>query len=277
MVKWTLAIVCGCALALPALAQNFADWDTNGDGVVSREEFQGPEKMWARLDANGDGQLSGDELGARPTGDKPEKRERPEKGDRPDQGRERVQARFAELDANGDGFLTADEFPRQGAIEILDADGDGQVSLDEYAARLGNDQGRNIAKRLREADADGDGQISREEFPGKPELFDLIDGDTDGFLTPEEIKTHAAQFAQGEGRGPGKVFERLDLDQSGTLTAEEWDERLSGRFGDFATVDLDGDGQVTKEEAAEALRALRDQKGEGDKPKRERKKDPAID
>ena len=38
------------------------DWDTDGDGAISRTEFQGPEQFFDRLDANGDGALDTREL-----------------------------------------------------------------------------------------------------------------------------------------------------------------------------------------------------------------------
>lgn len=39
----------------------FGDFDADNDGVVSQEEFTGPEGHFSRLDANGDGQIGAGE------------------------------------------------------------------------------------------------------------------------------------------------------------------------------------------------------------------------
>lgn len=44
----------------------FKDTDTNGDGMMSKEEFMAfHEKRFAEMDSNGDGQISGDEAKAK--------------------------------------------------------------------------------------------------------------------------------------------------------------------------------------------------------------------
>lgn len=49
----------------PVLAQGMSDWDSDGDGVISHEEFhegmrsrQGDETAFSRMDENGDGMIS---------------------------------------------------------------------------------------------------------------------------------------------------------------------------------------------------------------------------
>lgn len=52
--------------------------------------------------------------------------------------------------------------------------------------------GNRIAEALKNADKNGDGKLTREEYP-KPELFDVIDANKDGFATTEEIKAYYAK------------------------------------------------------------------------------------
>src|SRR4051812_30583965 len=95
----------GCMMAARAVAQQrqpdpakvFDSADTNGDGVVTREEFQAArERLFGRLDRNGDGFIDADDLSGRMA------------------GRQKSQKRLAEL------------------VSQLDKDGDGRVSKPEF-------------------------------------------------------------------------------------------------------------------------------------------------
>lgn len=44
--------------------ERFAKADANSDGVISKDEFRGPDMIFTKMDANGDGSLSKDELKA---------------------------------------------------------------------------------------------------------------------------------------------------------------------------------------------------------------------
>jgi hypothetical protein len=52
--------------------------------------------------------------------------------------------------------------------------------------------GNRIAEALKNADKNNDGKLSREEYL-KPELFDAIDANKDGFASTEEIKAYYAK------------------------------------------------------------------------------------
>src|SRR5215475_3787502 len=95
----------GCMMAARAVAQQrqpdpskiFDSADTNGDGVITREEFHAArERLFVRLDRNGDGFIDKDDLSGRLA------------------GRQKAQERLAEL------------------VTQLDKDGDGRVSRAEF-------------------------------------------------------------------------------------------------------------------------------------------------
>lgn len=71
-----LCVLLGCTLSTSVLAQSppsgqpdmgpppsFADMDTNGDGVVTQDEVQGPmQRDFSTIDSNGDGSLTEEEI-----------------------------------------------------------------------------------------------------------------------------------------------------------------------------------------------------------------------
>lgn len=115
----------------PQMAQlSFADLDTNGDGQLTLEELTArPADHFASADTNGDGALSADEMAAMMLA----------------QMQDRVAAMAAQmvarLDANKDGLIQADEMKPMGQegaglermFAIMDINGDGAVSADEFS------------------------------------------------------------------------------------------------------------------------------------------------
>jgi Ca2+-binding EF-hand superfamily protein len=87
------------------LERLFQRMDANGDGVVTADEAQAFEqRLFARLDANHDGVLTLDEFTARRAG-------RQAATDRPQNPERSRSRRIAAADTNGDGRVTADELP----------------------------------------------------------------------------------------------------------------------------------------------------------------------
>ena len=97
--------------------QQFAAYDRNGDGVITRDEFPGNAAAFNRLDRNGDGVLSA--------------------ADRQGRGRGNAQQmRFRGMDRNGDGVITRDEWRgNDQSFRQHDLNGDGVLSGDEVRGR----------------------------------------------------------------------------------------------------------------------------------------------
>ena len=109
----------------------FAALDTNGDGVIDAQEIANAPAALKKLDRNGDGRLTEDEV-------------RPAFGGRGGPGGpggpgpgsvnvDEVVARMLQFDKNGDGKLSKDELPERMAamMERGDLNKDGFLSRDE--------------------------------------------------------------------------------------------------------------------------------------------------
>jgi Ca2+-binding EF-hand superfamily protein len=237
------------------------------------------DRMFARLDKNSDGKLDAAELaaGRGKRGDRAEgDREEGERGDRAERGGrlnfERADAakkgfltledltkvrgarfetamkkRFEGLDTNRDGKLTADELPpeRKDAILRADANKDATVTLEEFAARPRQFLVRRIEVEFKALDANGDGKLTKAEADaarGKPLLLLMADADKDGTVTKVEL---AKAFASRGGQVSDRVFEALDADKDGKISAAEWQASGERRF---ARLDRNKDGAVTTDE-----------------------------
>jgi Ca2+-binding EF-hand superfamily protein len=280
------------AAAIPGFAQDksakamgrardlLAKLDTDRDGAVSKQEFDGEEWIFDRLDKNHDGKLDLKELA---------NRQQAKAGDR-------VSSAFAEADRDKDGKLSLKEFISY-TFAKGDTNKDGIISAaDRPAAKVAprlRERTRERARdgtELRKYDKDGDGALSKKEFAARQaDVFKKLDANADGFLTREEFAKAAKAMVSGArasrpgaGGGPGPVLGRMDTDGDGRISPEEW----KGRAELFKKLDLNADGYIDKKEmtrgalavgaAAKRRLAAMDTDGDGRISRQEWKGRPAM-
>jgi Ca2+-binding EF-hand superfamily protein len=149
--------------------QQFARFDQNGDGLITRNEFPLDAAMFNQLDLNRDGLITRNEIEQAV----------------PDQAALEQQVRA--YDRNGDGRITRDEYPGDAAtFNRLDRNHDGVLS---DADRQGRGRGRgNAQMRFRGMDRNGDGVITRDEWRGNDQSFRQHDRNGDGIISGDELR-----------------------------------------------------------------------------------------
>ena len=100
--------------------------DTNGDGAISKDEMLAArERLFKRLDRNGDGAIDEKEI----------ETARQAIEDRAQATEARLGNRWRRMDRNGDGKVTENEFQASTPLfDLADRNGDGRLSADEIAA-----------------------------------------------------------------------------------------------------------------------------------------------
>jgi len=241
-----MTIAAWCVLAaLPlAAAQNtktsnrFGVMDRNGDGVITRQEWNGSDRSFKVHDWNGDGVLSGPEV--TPGG----RRQQPARQDGPGfdsayrdyEFDDWTPNGFEGLDHNHDGRLTADEwhFNREG-FRRADHNGDGVITRAEF---LGGDAwDDDVEDRVAFMDVNHDGRVTRQEWHGTREAFDRLDGNRDGVLSGTEVNGNEP---------PTDLFTSVDMNRDGQVTRDEWHWSRAS----FDERDRNHDARLSREEFA---------------------------
>ena len=223
-----------------------------------------------------------------------------EKSERPNP----LGALFTQLDKNKDGKVTSDEVDENRRrffdrlIQNGDTDKDGALSREEFTSAAGRGPGarrdgeagprgeggrrpggprgeggpRGGGERgpslFRMLDTDSDGKLSKDELAKAAEKFDERDANKDGSLDPRELFGFGGGFGGGRGGAPGgrpggeEFFGRFDTNKDGKISKEEAPERMRENFD---RIDANKDGVIEQEELREAFRSMRGRRpgGEG--------------
>ena len=200
-----------------------------GPGLGLAQRQADPEAMFERLDQDGDGVVTSDEV--------------------PDGQKEFFDRIVSRVDQDQDGQLTREEFMafREGAQS-------------RQGRRQGGGRGFDPDRMFERMDTNGDGKITRDELPEQaPPMLERMDSNGDGVLTREEV----SNFRPGGGRGQGgraqrmnpeRMFEQFDANGDGKITEDELPEDAPPLLQRF---DRDGDGAVTREELSQGGRGGR--------------------
>jgi Ca2+-binding EF-hand superfamily protein len=211
-----------------ALAQSkteIQNMDRNGDGVVTRSEWQGPNGAFRLHDTNKDGVLSGTEVWD----------EKDVRGRRRGRTFDDWTARgFANLDRNRDNRITADEwrFDRR-SFALADRNRDNVISRAEFfdqgrwsRNRLDQDRSSgNRVDRFTDFDTNNDGVIARDEWYDSDVSFRALDQNRDNRITRNEFdqvagtsgtadRSSAYRAGYERGQAEGRAAGREDRDRN---------------------------------------------------------------
>lgn len=235
------ALIAGDGMDVAALANlmqersqaRFATFDTDGDGVVSRDEFlaaagERAEARFERMnpDENGIVQRSGregwgrhhrDGLRAEGRGEK----QRPSAEERAERLSKRAAEQFSRLDTDGDGMISPQEHEaglKARAERFAERRQDRAERREQRAERRGEmpAEMREMHKQLRALMRDG---MNLESFSGLMQeqataRFDALDADGNGELTAQEFTANIADRAQ-------QLFARMDRNEDGVVTRDD--------------------------------------------------------
>ena len=202
------------AAAEQTAQMRFAAMDTNGDGIITRQEWRGTARAFENLDWNGDGRLSGDEVraGAR--------RNTTELADHNPNRAERnlswTQAHFNTLDHNRDNRLTSNEWHYDlETFRRVDRNRDDALSAAEFLGQGDEfDDARDAS--FDDLDFNNNGRVEKTEWYGSAAAFNALDRNRDGVLSRFEVVGSSPSLDTFD------QFNNLDYDRNGNIARNEW-------------------------------------------------------
>lgn len=121
----------------------------------------------------------------------------------------------------------------------------------------GEGRGAMLTQMFETIDADSDGKVTLAELQAHRKAeFAAADSNGDGALSPEELSAH--QLARMQARMAERsqaMMDNMDNDGNGSLSEDEMGQGPGER--NFARLDTDNDGAISKAEAEEAMQHRR--------------------
>ncbi len=226
----------------------WADMDRNGDGVITRAEWQGSAQAFQNADWDSDGILSGNEVNPNVV----------RNTRRPVEAQAQQQMRWANLDRNADGVITRAEWRGTAqAFQNADWNRDGILSGDEVWPTAARSNRRvDTAAQQRDArfqtlDQDRDGQLARWEWPDSWQSFTALDQNGDDVLTRQEVVGSTIGATDNVVAGNSGQAIRRRVGTSGDIVRvdpkERWtDTGLDVLAGDRLYFDAEGTLQLSE-------------------------------
>ena len=162
-------------------------FDTNGDDVVTTEEFKAAAaERFRKMDSDSSGSVTQDEFNSYVS----EKREK------------WSAMKFQKMDTNGDGNISQAEYleykqqKAQRRFQRMDKNGDGLVSVDEFNDSKHGKKHRKYGKGkiFAKLDKNSDGEITQDEsLTAWTEWFTKIDLNGDNVVTVDEVREYRKQ------------------------------------------------------------------------------------
>jgi Ca2+-binding EF-hand superfamily protein len=172
--------------------------DKDAKGYISQDDVvAAAQSRFTRMDENGDGKLTSDELTA------PGHRARArfasaDVSANPQWQRKRAEFKqkfFDRMDADHDGTITQDEYIAAAIAHFnkVDINGTGEITAQQIAAspRMLKREQRFAAREVKHMDANGDGTVSQDEYvTAAKKRFAKLDKNGDGFIEADEVPAH---------------------------------------------------------------------------------------
>ncbi|MCI8212918.1 calcium-binding protein [Pseudomonas sp. S25] len=216
---------------ISGVSNSYSSYTSSSASTAASKKFQ--EQLLAKLDTDGDGSISKDELSAANSS-----------SDSKDGITVSLSKAFSDLDANDDDSLDADELaaitappPPPGGqpatdvaedlLSALDTDGDGTINSDELTAGLSSAGSTADSAQVFDAlDTNEDGTVSLEELtaslqpqqpPAPPvvtqetsdQLFSSLDADGDGSISADELTSALSATSNGSTNTDTKASQAL--------------------------------------------------------------------